>query len=91
MFRDDCVAKLKLLYSPKIIKTSLDNFEHSMGCLASYLSSNYAWDDQTMEEVEIRLRRITQQAKEVLRNIPARTPLQLPKVTPMLPEDQQQQ
>jgi len=62
-----------------------------MGCLASYLSSNYAWDDQTMEEVEIRLRRITQQAKEVLRNIPARTPLQLPKVTPMLPEDQQQQ
>jgi len=91
MFRDDCVAKLKLLYTPKIIKTSLDNFEHSMGCLASYLSSNYAWDDQTMEEVEIRLRRITQQAKEVLRNIPARTPLQLPKVTPMLPEDQQQQ
>ena len=92
MFKDDCVAKLKLLYSPKIIKTSLDGLDHALGGLASYLSSDYAWDPQTLEEVNIRLRKHRQRAKEVLNILSApegREPLQLPNVTPMLPEDQQ--
>jgi len=92
MFKDDCVAKLKLLYSPKIIRTALDNLDHTLGCLAAYLDSDYAWDAQTMEEVNIRLRKYRQRVKEVLNGLPdpgSKAALQLPNVTPMLPEDQQ--
>jgi len=63
-----------------------------LGCLAAYLDSDYAWDAQTMEEVNIRLRKYRQRVKEVLNGLPdpgSKAALQLPNVTPMLPEDQQ--
>ncbi|HRR40155.1 MAG TPA: ParB N-terminal domain-containing protein [Syntrophales bacterium] len=92
MFKDDLVAKIKNLYSPQMIRSSIDSIEYQLKCVEAYLgSTDYLWDAGTVDDVSNRLHKIRQRIKDILRNtLPDATrkeALRLPNITPMLPED----